>query len=283
MINKKYIPLDKYWIIRMGVLDLINGYDDIEKFLNKQRNLGGDLLALKKVSKVWKTNKPVDVGESGTLFRFLQFTSWKLGLKRKFIKRGTLLHRKVYNNPEIIHWDLKKLLILDGRTSQWASAAVLLGSTKKIKKAPYFLQKTIEARKHWQKQRKKGKRWEVLHDEILFKQAKYYLSVLNSKRSTFIPTNPDDYCFARAFGIVSRKYGEKHWPMLKYHESNRLKEMEVALSQAQKDKVITSKDHRVIQAIAMLYKTKGERVRFKYPKSVNKSWPQFWDFLAQLV
>jgi len=108
-------------------------------------------------------------------------------------------------------------------------------------------------------------------------------NVLNYKKSTFIPTNPDDYCFARAFGIVSRKYGEKHWPMLKHHESNRLEEIEVALSQAQKDKVITSKDHRVIQAIAMLYKTKRKRVRFKYLKAVNKSWPQFWDFLTQLV
>lgn len=298
----------------MGVLDMIHGYDDVEKFLDKQKSLGEDLLALKRASKIWKTNKAVDVGESGTLFRFLQFASWKLNLNKKFIKRGTLLYRKVCNNPEIINWDLNRLLKLDGGTSQWASASVLLGNTGKVKNLPYFLEKTLEALKYWQERRKKAKKWEAKYDEILLKQATHFINVLRSKNSAFTPleaersaarcvdecssvsaktgfnvscelltgftpTNPDDYCFARAFGIVSRVYGEKHWPMIKHHESNRLEEMEAALLLAEKNKMVSSKDHRVIQAIAMLYKTKRKKVKFKYPKSVNKSWPQFWNFL----
>lgn len=279
LIRKGFIPLDKYLIIRMGVLDMMSDYKDINIFLAKQKNLGDDLLALKRAVKIWNTKKPIDVGESGTLYRFLKFASWKLKLNKKFIKRGTLLHRKVCDNPRIVHWKLKKLLTLDGRTSQWASAAALLGNTERIKNPPYFLEKTLEALKYWQERRKKNKKWEAKYDEILLKQATHFINVLRSKNSAFTPTNPDDYCFARAFGIVSRVYGEKHWPMIKHHESNRLEEMEVALLLAEKNKMVSSKDHRVIQAIAMLYKTKRKKVKFKYPKSVNKSWPQFWNFL----
>lgn len=281
-INKKHIPLEKYWTIRMGVLDMIHGYDDINKFLAKQKDLGGDILAVKRASSVWKTNKPVDVDECGTLYRYLQFTSWKLNLNKKFIKRGTLVRRKVNSNPEIVNWKLKKLLELDGGTSQWASAAILLGNTEKIKNPSFFLKKTIDALKHWKERRKKGKKWEAQYDELLLKQAQHFVNVLNSKSSTFVPTNPDDYCFARAFGVVNREYGEKHWPMIKHHESNRLVEMEKALKQAETGKVVTSKDHRVVQSLAMLYKTKGERVRFTHPEAVNKTWPQLWVFLKSL-
>src|SRR3989344_713925 len=282
LIKKGLIPLDKYWMIRMGVLDMLKGYKDINIFLSNQKNLGNDLLALRRISEIWNSQKPLDVGESGTLYRYLKFASWKLKLDKKFIKRGTLLHRKICNNSKIIYWKLKKLLTLDGGTSQWASASVLLGNTEKIKNPPYFLQITLEALKHWEEKRKKGKKWEAKYDDILLKQAIYFINILRSKNSAFTPTNPDDYCFARAFRIVSRKYGEKRWPMIKHHESNRLEEMELALLQAEKNKVISSTDHRVVQAIAMLYKTEGKKVKFKYPKSVNKSWPQFWNFLIPI-
>lgn len=279
IVDKKYIPLDKYWTIRMGVLDIINGYSDIQNFLDKEKNLGGDIQALHRASKVWNTSKSVDVGESGTLYRFLQFISWKQGLNKKFVKRGTLKHRKVCNNPEIANWNLKQLLELDGGTSQWASSAILLGNREKISNPPYFIKKTYEALKHWDERRKNKKRWDARYDEILLKQAKYFLNVLNSKRSIFKPTNPDDYCFARAFGVMTKAQGEKQWPMIRHHESDRLEEMEIALDQAKNNRMVMSKDHRVIHAIAMLCKTKNKKVKFKYPDSVNKSWPQFWDFL----
>ena len=157
-IDKKYIPLDKYWTIRMGVLDIIHGYPDMKKFLDKEENLGGDIQALHRASEVWNTTKSVDVGESGTLYRFLQFISWKQDLNKKIIKRGTLKHRKVCNDPEIVNWNLNQLLELDGGTSQWASSAILLGNKEKIKNPPYFIKKTYEALKHWKERRKKNKK-----------------------------------------------------------------------------------------------------------------------------
>jgi len=281
-VDTKYIPLEKYWTIRMGVLDMINGHEDINRFLAKQKKLGGDILAVKKASTLWKTDKPVDIGECGTLYRYLQFASWKLDLKKKFIKRGTLVHRKITSNPKIVNWKLEKLLTLDAGTSQWASAAILLGNKEEIKNPPFFLKKTIRALKHWQERRRKNKMWEPEYDSLIQKQAEHFMSVLHHKKSKFFPSNPDDYCFARAFGVVTRAYGEKHWPMIQHHESNRLEEMEKALGQVEKGVVVTSKDHRVVQALAMLYKTKGKKIRFTHPDAVNKTWPQFWKFLKSI-
>ena len=124
-IKKGLIPLDKSWIIRMGVLDLLNGYNDTITFLEQQKLISDDLNALLKASYDWNSDKEVYVGESGTLYRFLQFASWNYGLQKHFIKNGTLLRRNICDNPEIIGWPLENILALDNGTSQWASAAVL--------------------------------------------------------------------------------------------------------------------------------------------------------------
>src|SRR3989344_4471163 len=87
---EKFLPLNKSWINRMGVLDMLHGYPEIHEFLSKQKDLGDDLLALKRAVDIWDTEMPIDVGESGTLYRILRFASWKLGLNKKFITRGTL-------------------------------------------------------------------------------------------------------------------------------------------------------------------------------------------------
>ncbi len=42
----------------------------------------------------WISNEPIEVGESGTLYRFLKFASWKWSQKREFILNGTLKERK---------------------------------------------------------------------------------------------------------------------------------------------------------------------------------------------
>ena len=278
-ITEKYIPLDKSWIIRMGVLDIINGYKDIQIFLNKRKNFGDDLLALKKVSKIWFTNKPVDVGESGTLYRLLKFASWKLGLNKKFIIKGTLYSRNIKGNLKIINLSQEKLLKLDNGTSQWATASVLLGDKERIKNPPYKLKLTYEAVNHWNKQRKNKKSWIPKLDETIFNQAETFLVLLKGKKPKFIPEQAEDYCFARVFGYITKKEGEKKWPSLKGHESNRITEMEKVIKLVENDDVVTSKDHRVVQAIVMWSIVNKKKVDIKYPKSVNKSWPQFWDFI----
>src|SRR3989338_3939160 len=148
-VAKKYIPLDKSWMIRIGVLDLIHGYNDTIDYLKKYREeLGDDLKSLFEYSLQWLQDKPIDVGESGTLYRFLKFASWKLNKNKKFIRRGTLRDRKIFDKPEIVNWPLNQLLKLDNGTSQCASASVLMGNQEKIANPPYKLQVTYDAVEH---------------------------------------------------------------------------------------------------------------------------------------
>jgi len=268
LIEQDYIPLDKSWIIRMGILDLINHNDKTIKFLESQENLSDDLKSLLRVLKSWN-NEEVDVGESGTLYRFLKFISWKSGLNKKFILNGTLKERNICDNKKIVDWSQKELLKLDNGTSQWASAAVLLGDKERLEDAPFKLRLTYEAVDNWCKD------WEPRYDKTILKQANTFLKLFKKENVGFILKQAESYCFARVFGFVNKEIGEKLFPNLKGHESNRLLEME---EQLKKD-VVDSKDHRVVQAIAMFSKIKGRKIKFLYPECVSKSWPQFWKFL----
>jgi hypothetical protein len=278
-IDKKYIPLDKSWIIRMGVLDIVNGYDDIQKFLSARENLGDDLLALKSAAADWKSDKPIDVGESGTLYRLLKFASWKLGLDKKFIIQGTLAKRKIVDDPDIVHLSQTELLKLDYATSQWATAAVLLGDEERLQNPPFKLKLTYEAVDHWKKKRERNETWISRYDETILGQARAYLELLKGKTPNFIPEQAEDFCFAYTFGYMTAKEGEKRWPALRGHESNRVVEIQETLEAAKKGKEVISRDHRVVQAIALWGKVNNKKVNIVYPLVVSKSWPQFWDFL----
>jgi hypothetical protein len=127
----EYIPLDKSWTIRMGILDILNGHKDILRFLDGQKDLGDDLVALRNVAEKWDTNEPLDVGESATLYRMIRYALWKQGKDREIVKRGTLKNRPIYDDSKITKYTLRNLLELDNGTSQWASAAVLAGGKRK--------------------------------------------------------------------------------------------------------------------------------------------------------
>lgn len=279
IVGKKYIPLDKSWIIRMGILDMVNGYDDIQQFLSGQQNLGDDLLALKGAAENWKSNELIDVGESGTLYRLLKFASWKLGLDKKFITKGTLADRSIDDNPEIVYYSQAELLKLDDGTSQWASAAELLGDKERIPNPPFKLQLTYDAIDHWNKKRGENEMWIPRYDATIFNQARTYLTLLRGGKAEFVPEQAEDFCFAFTFGYITLNEGEKRWPSLRGHESNRLVEVQEAFSAAQFGRKVISKDHRVVQAVAMWGKINDKKVDIAYPDAVNKSWPQFWEFL----
>ena len=279
LIERGYIPLDKSWIIRMGVLDLLHGYNNTINFLEKQKPLSDDLKALYNALVDWELKEEIDVGESATLYRFLQFVSWNHGLNKKFIKKRTLKNRKICDNPEIVNWTIKQLLTLDNHTSQWASASVLCGNNEQIESPPFKLKLTYEAVKHWKECRKIGKCWTARYDKTILRQAETFLKLLKKEKVIFVPEQAEDYCFARAFNFITKEEGERKWLSLKGHESNRINEMEIALNLLEKEKIIKSKDHRVVQAVAMLAKATGENIEVKYPEAVNKSWPQFWEFL----
>ncbi len=278
-INRDLIPLDKSWIIRMGILDIVHGHKDIQSFLESQENLGDDLVALKRASELWTGNKPIDVGESGTLYRFLLFASWKLGLKKQFITRGTLRDRHVANDPTIVNLSLHELLKLDKGTSQWASAAVLLGNEEKIPNPPYKLQVTYAAVEQWNEKRKAGKVWGPRYDQTIERQAEVFLKLLAGQHPAFIPEQAEDYCFARTFGYITQEEGDRRWPALRNHESDRIAEMDAVLDAAIKGKAIDSRDHRVVQAISLWGIINHIPLKITHPESVSKTWPQFWAFL----
>ncbi len=280
LITKGYIPLDKSWMIRMGVLDILEGNEESIKFLKQRYDvLSDDLRALYHASRQWHDGGTVDVGESGTLYRFLQFAAWKKQLKKTFVRQGTLQQRELCTDPKIVDKSLDELLKLDNGTSQWASAAVLLGNREPMENPPYKLQLTYDAVEHWHKGKLAGKKWEARYDVTILEQAWTYLQLRNHRAPGFVPKQAEDYCFARAFGLMNQKEGTSRWPSLKGHESNRIIEMETAIKCAETGEEISSQDHRVVQAVTMLQKVRDRTIKIKNPSVVSKSWPQFWKFL----
>jgi hypothetical protein len=277
----KYIPLDKSWMIRLGVLDILHGCQDIVEFLGKQERLSDDLQALYRAARDWRSGKPINVGESATLYRALQFLSWEHGLNKEFRLEGTLIDRDICDDQSIVFWEPEKLLTLDGGTTQWATAAYLAGDRRRVQSPEEKLQDTYDAVEHWESMRAKGECWEPRKDETLKRQALAYLEVLSTGKTNFDPRHSEDYCFARAFGRITLRKGAQLWgTKLANHESDRIPHLEEMLKKAERGEFIDSQDHRVVQAVAMRQKVKGLPVRVKDRSVVNKSWPEFWNFLA---
>lgn len=238
------------------------------------------MLALKHACDVWHSDSPIEVGESGTLYRFLQFASWKLNLNKRFLTKGTLKERKIGQDPSIINFTQRELLALPNEpTSQWASAAVLLGDEERLTDAPFKLQVTYEAVDHWRSRRSEGKPWEPREDSTIRVQAQTFIQLLRGERADFFPLQAEDYCFARIFGYITRDEGMRRWPALAGHESNRLKEMEKVLAEVEAGQEIISKDHRAVQAVVMWGLVNKKQVKVRYPNAARKSWPEFWQFI----
>jgi len=268
----------------MGILDLINSKKDISRFLAGEQNLGGDLKALKRVIDSWETDKPLDVGESGTIYRFVRFYTWKNKIDREIKISDTLIKRvtrgAICNNPEIVNWHPEELSKLDNQTSQWATMAYLLGDRRKILNPAFKLQVTYDAVEHWEQQREKGECWIAREDPTILNQALAFVNYLKTGKIKFSPEQAEDYCFARAFDVLTQEQGRQLYPSLEGHETPRFEEMEKSLIEAKSGRIISSEDHRVVQAIAMRYFPNGfGRSNFVKPDCVNKTWPQFWDFL----
>jgi len=217
----------------------------------------------------------LDVGESGTLYRVVRFALWKNGNERELIRRGTLKNRSICNDSSIVKWPVLKLLKLDNGTSQWASASVLNGRLERIDSPPYKLELTYSAVDHWRQQRKRGMCWSAMYDRTIERQAEAYSVLCETGRLIFKPLHSEDYCFARAYDLITPEEGMKKWSSLVGHETNRIEEMEQAIEEAKTGK-ISSKDHRVIQALVMKHRNKVEVV---HKDAVSKSWPQFWQFI----
>lgn len=248
----RYIPIDKSWVIRMGILYLLYGeqyeVDSFVEQISSYEPLGDDLSALVGIIADWNNTNIINVGESGTLYRFFRYINWKLGLKKIFVTSGTLKNRDICDNPNIIDFDQEKLLQLDNNTSQWASAAVLCGDGYRIDNPPFKLDLTYKAWDMWHDSRGNDL---LVKDDTILKQAVAYIDMLDGKKPNFTPQQAEDYPFAYTFGYMSASEGARRWPSLRGHETNRITDMTMQKDLAERGELVTSPDHRVVQALAM--------------------------------
>jgi hypothetical protein len=271
------VPFDKSWVIRHGVLDLLDGHAErAAAVLDAAGTLPDDLQALRRVLEQWPAGESLDVGESGTLYRFLRFAAWARGENREFVMRGTLPRRPMCDNPAIVRWPLERLLALDGGTSQWASAALLSGNRDPLPNpSPVKLLLTAEAIHS----RRPDGYWEPRYDSTIERQLRA-LPTLIAGDGTFEPEHSEDYALARAFEFITANEGESRWPQLRGHESDRIAAMESGLIALP---CITSRDHRVVEALVARCLRDGLTPQVEHPEAVNKSWPQFWDALTEIA
>lgn len=278
----KYVPLDKSWTIRCLVLDILNGYEDGYEILSGQ-NWSSDILHAMFAAKTWKTEEDIYVGESATLFRFLKFVAWKTNVKKNFILARTLLNRTVTDDPSIVNMSIKKLLTLDGGTSQWASAAYLCGERRDIPELPPFkLSETIRVQKIWKECREKKQPWPLVPDATIFGQMNASIQLAYIDGASWKPLQSEDYCFARAFDLVTPEEGKARWPSLENHETNRILEMERAILKFNSMGIIDSNDHRVVQSLVLRATHDKKDWLCTNTDCVSKSWPQFFDFVKEL-
>jgi hypothetical protein len=271
------LPIDKSHAIRCLCLDLLNNRFNFVKLLRNKR-LPDDIKHAVKAIDEWHTKKEVYVGESATLLRFLRYIAWTQKRDKKFILDGTLKSRKISDNGDIIYLHTKELLKLDSGTSQWASIAYICGRRDKLPTTiPFKLQLTIDICKEYNN----GKFIVPIIDETIAAQTRVFIDILKGVKSTWKPTQAEDYCFGRVFGFITEEEGNKKWPQLVNHESNRLKEVEDGLQLLSESNSIISSDHRVVQALVMVAIKNGIKYRCKNRSCVSKSWPQFWEFINE--
>jgi len=280
----EYIPLDKSWIIRMGILDWLHGRNQIKDFFYDWDDLSDDLISLKNVVKTpIEDSKEIDVGESATLCRFVKFSCWKRGINPKIITHKTLSNRIICNDPAIIDLSQEELLKLDNKTSQWASAAVINGDRYRMPKPPHKLWVTYIGMQHWESSVAKGLNWQPIMDETIERHANVIFDTANTYEIYFSAMHSEDYCMLRAMDMITPHEGLEKWPSLVGHESNRIIEMEKALEEYNSYGTVSSNDHRVIQAIVAYSIKYGTRPVVKNIDAVKKSWPLFQEFITHIM
>lgn len=271
----KDLPQSKSWAIRMIFMDMLygakTGYKIIRYFEKEdKKSLADDIRAALDCAKNYLNGEHIfNVRNSGTVCRFLIYLLD--GQKYKIIKGRQLAKRKMNAPKNISKLPLAKLLKLG--TSQFASAAILAG-VKPTGKLPPKCRLTVEAKKSYFNN--EGE-WIPKYDGVILGQLRHFLFAEKI-------TNPiaEDYCYLRAFNLITREEGKRRWPELANHECDRLKVMEKICQKGFNRKVWAPDDHRVVMAVAMRQKDLGLPMRVTNKKCVAKSWPRFWEWLNSI-
>jgi hypothetical protein len=285
------IPFDKSIVIRYLMLDLKNGnWHGTNSFIkeNMGENLGDDVTAALNARLSWDKSTTINVGESGTLLRFLTYYNWQTDAGKEFEIHGTLQDRAISNDKaKILTNSLTKLLTLDGGTSQWASAAYLFraDSARLPRVSPHKLRVTKTAVDDYRIELWKYNRWVAPLDRTILNQAMAavnYKACKGTRMMYVYVYHSEEYCLARVFDRITVEDGAARFPSLANHESNRLVETDRAKAQFQATGVIDSNDHRIVQALVIFAILNNMKYTCTNPNCVTKSWPKFWEFAKLL-
>ena len=295
--NNGFIPRDKGWTIRMTFLDLIRKNDPkyAISYLTQLPDLSDDEKDAITIAQQWNESGPFGPIESRTLYILLQFYLWKYRINRTIIPKATLIKRieeSLDFTPHVTNWALENLFTLMGRTSQVATAAILCGNTEHLSEVVFYVDKTYYSICYWDYHEAVNKPWEGQLDPTITVQLEEYLNYLKYGKINEKPSPISDCdlcCFLIAFGVMTSKQAAEFWPQICKHESNRAEAVDIAFMQWRSGKLIETKDHRVIHALAMLMQsenlsisTEDVRRHFKYPDHVTKAWANFWSILPRL-
>lgn len=290
---RKYIPLDKSFIIRVVLLDLTRGYreDSVRFFKNNKMPLSDDIITVGGIVRdwpAWKFWKDFDGRDSASATRHLQFYLWQTGSRRKIRKNEGLQKRNLTNNPDIVNWPIKELMKLEYGTSQWASAAALFRDKEKVleemrdvEEVPFKLDLTVHTRNYWEGNEASGWGWEPRLDMTIARQMKAYVEFLKYGGAHFKCRQSEDVPFAAILCDYDLEKAKDEYPSLKGHESDRIPEIRKTIKQLEQGLCVDSKDHRIISAAAMRQSLYGKSISVKYPEYISKAWPveQFLGFM----
>lgn len=281
--SEETLPLEKSMYANLGLRDLIEGNPRTAKFLRAQPLLPNDLRTVTETSElILAGKKEIPVEEGGAWARKLALASATFNWGLTIIRGGTLADRPDDFTPDMITWSLKDLGTLNKSSSQLQSAAVMCGNTEPMPEdAAYHLRLAYEARDlhdRWPR----DEPWEVMRDRTHRRQSIAHLGWLVTGQMMFAPIQPEDYAFARVFGVMTPEEARASgWDSLEGHESPRFESVDESIDQALSGQIVTVNDHRPIQSLRRRY---GLGIRFAHIEAVSKSWllPQFNAHLAHL-
>ena len=277
------LPLDKSWIKCLTLLEIRGGFDGkIRRFLNNfpEDEMSDDVKACRDLLNAWNNKNyylPVR-----------NFRSLAVGLE------AIMRTKKEIKYEMLMGSQLKKRKLHDENSSQGISAMILCGKLENVIKEfrivnPYKLNHhnrvAFEALVSYETE-KDFKTYDISksiykEDKTLMKQFDFFINKLQGNDIELKIDSAEDVPLAVAFGLMDLKTAEEKYPQLRNHETDRIEEMKNNFDSG----VCISIDHRIVMARSMIDVINGklpDRL-IAYPKSTNKSFPKFWNYIKEVI
>lgn len=279
------IPYDKYWILQMGILDMINDKDSIFIFLENNQNITEELKNFKITYLDWTFNKNiVYVGYSNYIYYVLIYIIYKKNLNIELFTDDNI--KKINDNEikKILDFSQNNLIDLGEKDIYYiyfASALILLGDEERLDSPPLFIKKTYKIVDEWNKSYNMDENWDLKYDPIIEHQFNYLKKYNSNNHISFIPKYSEDFFY---YSILrdNLKIKKNSYNCFNKIKQNLLllKEIKDTLYQYKTDKTILSKNDRIIQAIVIKSILEKKNIKVKYPNCVQKSWNNFWNYFS---